>query len=253
MNEKEVAIKAAKEAGKLLVEKFGDIHHIKDKGLKEDVTNVDMEAEKIILSEIKKHFPDHNILSEESGEENKSSEYTWIIDPIDGTTNYSVRNPFFNTSIGLAKNNEIILGVIYAPIINELFVAEKGKGAFLNDKKISVSDEQSLSKCLITFCHGKTDEDLKKISEIFGKLKKAAKDFDRMKSGALELAFVAAGRFGGFIYNNVRPWDVAAGILLVKESGGKVTDFEGNEWDLTKKNLVATNGKIHEELLKNIK
>lgn len=252
MREIGVAMKAAREAGKILLDGFGRQHEVKDKGLREIVTEIDKESEKRIIGIISKNFPDHTILSEESGIR-KGNEYMWIVDPLDGTTNYSIRHPFFNVSICLAYKKEPLLGVTYAPYMKELFHAEKGKGSFLNGNRIRVSEEPDLSRSLITFCHGKNPEDLKKIAEIFPRLKTAARDFDRLKSGALELAYVACGRLGGFLYNNARSWDVMAGVLLVREAGGRVTDFAGNEWDMAKKDLLATNGKLHQRILMNIK
>ena len=246
---KETAILAVKEASKIIMDNFQKKHDIKIKNYKEIVTEVDRMAEKKIISVIQKKFPDHQILGEETGEHKTDSEYKWIIDPIDGTTNYSIGHPFFNTSIGLAKDNEIILGVVYAHVTDELFVAEKGKGAYMNGKKIFVSDRKDLDFSFITYCHGKTPEDVKTIISLINEIRPKSRDMVRMKSAALELAYLASGRVETFVYNNVSSWDVAAGVLLVKEAGGKITDFEGNDWNLTKNNLVATNGKIHEKIL----
>jgi len=246
---KEVAINAAMESGKIIMANFKKKHNMKEKSYHEDVTEVDSLAEKKIISIIKEKYPNHQILGEESGLEKTDSEYKWIIDPIDGTTNYSMMHPFFNTSIGLVKSGEIILGVTYAPVTDEMFVAQKGKGAFLNGKRIHVSKKSELEISSAAYCHGKTPEDIKNIIQIFSSLKPKVRDITRMKSAALELAFTACGRVEAFVYNNMKPWDVAAGVLLVRESGGKVTDFFGNEWDLTKNNVLATNGLIHENVL----
>lgn len=249
---KELAIHAAKEAGKILMENFHKKHQVSVKAFNEIVTEVDVMAEKKIISILREKFPDHQILAEESGLEKTDSEYQWIIDPLDGTKNYSIRHPFFNVSIGLVKSKEIILGVVYAPVTDELYVAEKGKGSFLNGEKISVSDNNDFSKTFVTYCHGKQKKDIEEILAIMKETRLDVQEMTRFKASALELAYLAAGRVDVFIHNNMSPWDVAAGVLLVREAGGKVTDYSNNEWDLTKNYLLASNGKIHEEILNRI-
>lgn len=246
---REVIVNCIKEGGKILLEYFNKPYHIWEKSKGDIVTEADIKTEEKIKSIIQKNFPDHNILGEESGFQDYGSEYLWVIDPLDGTTNYSMKNPFFNVSVSLAKNQEIILACTYAPVTQELFFAEKGKGAFLNGNPIQVSQESNLSKLNLFFCNGSSKKDKKEIGKIFSELKLLAKDFDRLKSGALELAFVACGRAGGYIANNNRPWDSSAGSLLVKEAGGLVTDFEGNPWNVKSRDILATNGRIHKQIL----
>jgi len=256
MKETEVAIQAAKEAGKIIMENFGKVHSIKMKSKRDFVTETDIQAEKKILGILKKEFPDYSVLAEESGEHGEG-EMKWIVDPLDGTTNYSIGNPFFNVSIGLAKKTgnrwEIISGVVYSPVTGEVFSAEKGKGAFLNGEKISVSQESELSKLLLTFCHGNDESDIKRVCGFFQELKLKSRDFNRMRAGALELAFVAAGRIGAYISSGDMAWDSAAGSLLVREAGGRLTNFQGNEWGIGEKTLLATNGFVHEKIIEIIK
>jgi myo-inositol-1(or 4)-monophosphatase len=249
MEFREVAVRAAKEAGKITVDHFYRKHTVKTKTPRDLVTEVDIASEKRILDLIKKNFPDHSILSEESGKDQEASEYLWVVDPLDGTTNYSIKNPFYNVSIALTKNNKVILAVVYAPMTNEMFVAEKGKGAFLNGKRIHVSPERDFSKLLFAYCHGSTFDEIERITKIFAKLKPAVRDFSRMRAGALELAFVACGRLGAYISSGSNPWDVAAGALLVREAGGRVTDFVGNEWNIERNDILATNKAVHERLV----
>ncbi len=251
---KNTVVLAAKEAGKILMQNFGRHYNVRVKEPREIVSDIDLKAEKKILSILRKNYPQYNILSEEFGKERKKSESTWIIDPLDGTTNYTIRNPFFDISIALANGNEVVVGCVYAPVTNELFYAEKGKGAFLNGKRIKVSNIDSISKSLLTFCNGKSDFELERITRIFKELKPHARDFNQMRAGALELAFVAAGRVEAYISNGGKPWDAAAGSLLVKEAGGMATDFSGKGWvfDFDKEicDILASNKKIHKEILK---
>jgi myo-inositol-1(or 4)-monophosphatase len=241
------AIEAARKAGDHARERFFKQHKIGLKTSHDLVTEVDVHNEKTITAMIREAFPEHAILGEETGLK-RGSDYTWIIDPLDGTTNYSIHNPFFDISIGVAKGNEPVIAVVYAPMTDEMFVAEKGKGAYLNGKRTHVSPE-SMTNSLLTYCHTSTNKEIKRIIEIFAKLKPLARDFNRMRAGALELAFVAAGRVGAYISNGAKSWDVAAGTLLVREAGGMVTDFSGTEWNLESSDIIASNGKIHQKLV----
>lgn len=250
---RELAMRAAEEAGKLLKDRFNKHHDVHLKAHREIVTEADLASEKLILGMIREKFPEHSILSEEAGRSGKDSEYMWVVDPLDGTTNYSIRNPFFNVSIGLVKSNEVVLAVTYAPMTKEMYVAEKGKGATLNGKPIRVSEEASVSNAMMAYCQGNRPEDVKRVVGIFSKIRPAVKDLNRMRSGALELAFVAAGRLAAYIANDTTPWDAAAGCLLIREAGGKVTDFKGSEWDVNTRDILASNGKIHDEILQLIK
>ncbi len=249
---KQTAIKAAKAAGKLLLEKFKklDRRTVKFKSKHEILSSLDLEAEKIILEIIKKKYPNHHILSEESGEIGPKSDYLWIIDPLDGTTNYSMGNPLFSVSIGLAYKNETILGVVYAPYLKELYVAEKDKGAFLNGENIKVSQRDKLLKALITFCHGHKEKDIKRVVKLYEKFKLSGFDMRQLGSAGLELAFVARGSTEAIMIPGAHLWDVGAGTLLVREAGGKVTDFKGKEWNLKSEDMLASNGRLHGQIIK---
>ncbi len=248
---KDLAIKAIKEAGEILLEHFGKGHKVEFKTRMDYVTEADKEAErkiKKILSE-----SGYGFIGEESGETKTDSEFKWIVDPLDGTTNYTVGNPFFGVAIALAKKDEVILGLVYCPLTKELFIAEKGKGAFLNDKEIHVSNESDISKSLLVYCHSNDDSGIRRIIDIFSKLKPLPRDFNRMRSAGLEMAFVACGRLEAYMSPGLSIWDVAPGSLLVREAGGKVTDFNNEQWTSSKTDILASNGKIHDKILEILK
>lgn len=219
-------------------------------GINNLVTEADHAAEKAIIEVIQLSHPDHFILSEETGEIKTNSEYKWIIDPIDGTVNFANGIPICCVSIALEKSGEMILGAVYNPFINELFFAQKGMGAFLNDKKISVSNKTSVAKsCLVTgFPYTYLDSENGPI-QVFEKLIRQGIPVRRLGSAAIDLCWVAAGRFDGFYEHNLQAWDSAAGFLLVEEAGGKITDFKGDYYSPYQPHIIATNGKIHDELL----
>lgn len=247
---KRVVLASLKESGKILMEGFGkDLDICVKENIHSIVTKTDTEAEKRIMSIIRKDFPEHRILAEESGRTGQESEYTWVIDPLDGTTNYSMSNPVFNTTVGVAKGDEMIMGGVYAPVTKELFFAERGKGSFLNGKRIRISEEGNLSRLVLLYCHGNDLESIKRSSAIYADLKLKSRDTKRMGSAALELSYVAAGRAGCFIAPGTSPWDAAAGSLLVREAGGKVTDFQGREFNLKSRDILASNGKVHQKLM----
>lgn len=251
---KTTALSAAKKSGKMLLQEFKNFDRSKItlKSQHEILTTADLKSEKIIIQEIKKTFPEHQILSEEAGDNRKNSDYLWIIDPVDGSTNFSIHNPLWAVSIGLAFRRKIILGVVYIPIMDEIFVVEKGRGAFLNNKKIKVSKIKS-GKVINTYCHGNTQRDIKKALQYYQKQKLNQLDCRQLGSASSELAYVASGRVESIVIPGVNSWDVAAGILLVREAGGKVTDFHGRQWDLDSRDMVASNGKVHSDILKALK
>jgi len=248
-NFKKVATLAVKEAGKILQKHFGkpiEISFKKDLSL---ITGIDFKAERIIIKLIKKNFPSHNILSEESG--GKTGEkYTWVVDALDGTTNYTKNFPFFSTSIALLYKRDLIMSIVFNPISKELYFAEKGKGSFLNGKRIKVGKQQTLSKAVILLNKGRTKKDFIKFHKILGKVGKLCRTFRFWGSLNLELCYIASGRIDGHIDVGSKLWDFAAGVLIIREAGGKVTDFNGQDWQIDTKNTIATNGKIHNQLLK---
>jgi len=228
----------------------GDFKITNKEGINNLVTEADHAAEKAIIEVIQQAHPDHFILSEETGEIKTDSEIKWIIDPIDGTVNFANGIPLCCVSIGVEKEGQMILGAVYNPFMNELFFAQKGMGSYLNEKKISVSDKSTVIKsCLVTgFPYTYLDSPNGPI-QVFEKLIRQGIPVRRLGSAAIDLCWVAAGRFDGFYEHSLQAWDSAAGFLLVEEAGGKVTDFEGNYYSPYQPHILATNGKIHDELL----
>ncbi|MDP3043034.1 MAG: inositol monophosphatase family protein [bacterium] len=251
---KQIAIEAVKKSGKMLILRYKrfDRADVMLKARHEILTKADLASEKIIIGEIRKNFPEHNIISEEAGSSKKISDYTWIIDPIDGTTNFSMHNPLWSISIAVAKNNndklEIVAGIVYAPMLDELYVAEYGKGAYLNGKKIKVS-KINKGKVLNIFCNGKRPAGIKKAIEYYRKQKLAGFDCRQFGSAAIELSYLACGRVESFVAPMANDWDVAAGALLVREAGGVVTDFAGKEWRIGSGDVAASNGLAHQNIL----
>jgi myo-inositol-1(or 4)-monophosphatase len=228
----------------------GDFKITNKEGINNLVTEADHAAEKAIIEVIQQAHPDHFILSEETGEIKTDSEIKWIIDPIDGTVNFANGIPLCCVSIGVEKEGQMILGAVYNPFMNELFFAQKDMGSYLNDKQIHVSDKSTVIKsCLVTgFPYTYLDSPNGPI-QVFEKLIRQGIPVRRLGSAAIDLCWVAAGRFDGFYEHSLQAWDSAAGFLLVEEAGGKVTDFEGNYYSPYQPHILATNGKIHDELL----
>ena len=219
-------------------------------GINNLVTEADHAAEHAIIEEIKKNFPGHHRLSEEAGEIIQDSEYKWIIDPIDGTVNFANGIPLNCVSIAIEKNKEMLLAAIFNPHLNELFFAEKGQGATLNGAPISVSNQEKVIKsCLVTgFPYTYLDAENGPL-DVFERFVRKGIPVRRLGSAAIDLCWVACGRFDGFYEHKLEAWDSAAGYLLVEEAGGKVTDFKGNKFSPYQPHVLATNGKIHDEML----
>lgn len=219
-------------------------------GVNNLVTEADHASEKAILSVIRNKFPDHQILAEESGKLVQDSTYKWIIDPIDGTVNFAQGIPLNCVSIGIEYEGEIILGAVYNPHLNELFLAEKGKGSTLNEKPIRVSDKtETIKSCLVTgFPYTYINEPNSPV-EVFERFVRKGVPVRRFGSAAIDLCWVACGRLDGFFEQKLEPWDSAAGYLIVEEAGGKVTDFSGEKYSVYQHKILATNGKIHTEML----
>ena len=241
----------AVQAGAVELQNFfnGNFKITNKEGINNLVTEADHAAEKAIIEVILDNHPDHFILSEETGEISSDSEYKWIIDPIDGTVNFANGIPLCCVSIGVEKAGQMILGAVYNPFMNELFFAQKGMGATLNGNKITVSDKDKVIKsCLVTgFPYTYLDSPNGPIL-VFEKLIKQGIPVRRLGSAAIDLCWVAAGRFDGFYEHKLQAWDSAAGFLMVEEAGGKITDFEGNYYSPYQPHIIATNGKIHDEL-----
>ena len=223
----------------------------KKSGINNYVTELDKKAEQIIIDSIKKAYPEHNILAEESGSHNNNSDFTWIIDPIDGTTNFIHGHPEYSISIAFKQHDKVTHGVIFDPNRNDLYHAEAGKGAYLNDKRLRVSKINYLEDALIGTGFPTYDMNiLDKYLAIFKEMLQNTAGHRRSGSAALDLAYVASGCLDGFWEFNLQPWDVAAGYILVKEAGGLVTDFNNTSDFWKNGNIVAGNPKILPELLK---
>jgi myo-inositol-1(or 4)-monophosphatase len=249
----EAAIKAAKQAGEIQRQYYGRDKKIEFKGEINLVTEVDKKSEKMIVEYLKSQFPDHSVLAEEGSNSDESSDYKWVIDPLDGTTNYAHNYPFFAVSIGLEKNREIVAGVVYHPIWEELFVAEKGSGAFLNGERIVVSKVENLRRALVTTGF---PYDLKKIPpeafHYFKNFMETSQAVRRDGSAALDLCYLAMGRMDGFWEQDLNPWDTAAGLIIVQEAGGLVTNFKTSSFSIYEKEILASNGLIHEQMRANL-
>lgn len=247
MNFKSTALLAAKEAGIVLLKYFGKNENIKEKLNKSLVSKADLEANKAIIKIIKKNFPSHSILSEETEFEDNKSDYRWVIDPLDGTHNFLHGIPLFGVSIALEHKNEIILGVLHFPVLKLTAAAEKGKGAFLNGKKIKVSKKKDINHSLISFEYAYSNR--KEKVDFIGKFVHTAIDLRNFGSAIYDLLIVACGRCDGFVILSTHEWDVAAGFLLVDEAGGRITDLKGEKWNLHDDKFVVSNGKLHNKIL----
>jgi myo-inositol-1(or 4)-monophosphatase len=249
----EFAINIGRKAGKLLMDFYNSREDL-NISYKEDnsiLTRADIASEKLIVEAIKKKFPSHSILAEEGDKLDMDSEYTWCIDPLDGTTNFSIHYPFFCVSIALFKKSEPIIGVIYFPSQDELYHAKKGGGSYLNERLIKVSSESAFNRAIVAFSNSRREQDIKLISKIFLELRLLKQKLRHFGSAALELAYTACGRISGFLSIGTNIWDIAAGMILIKEAGGKITTLSGKEYTLEDegKIIIATNELIHENLL----
>ena len=244
-------MKAMEAGARVLRHYFHGTYEISYKdGVNNLVTQADKESEAAIIAAITQDCPDHAILSEESGALPRDSPYHWIIDPIDGTVNFAHRIPICCVSIGLEKDGEMIMGAVYNPLMEECFVAEKGKGATLNDQAIRVSEKKEVgTSCLVTgFPYTYLDMPNGPL-DVFERFIRKGIPIRRLGSAALDLCWVAAGRFDGFFEHQLNAWDSAAGFIIVEEAGGRVTDFWGKRYSPHRPQVVATNGRIHDELL----
>lgn len=245
----QTAVEAARRAGSYQRHRFTSQLNVDLKGDKDLVTEVDRESERLIVEHLLTRFPEHTILAEEGEYSQNRSSLRWIIDPVDGTTNYAHGFPWFCVSIGLEADEEIVAAVIFNPIYDELFTAAKGEGAFLNGRKLSVSGHAPLKNSLLgTGFPYDCATDPANNFDNFIAFQKAARGIRRAGAAALDLAAVAAGRLDGFWELKLKPWDVAAGVLMVREAGGMVTGFDGSEYSIFNNRIVASNGLIHTEM-----
>jgi len=252
-----VMVKACRKASKVLIRDFGEVEklQVSIKGPGDFVTASDKKVEKILIEELQKARPNYSILSEEIGQIDNDESFRWIIDPIDGTANFLHGIPHFAISVGLEHEKEIICGIVYDPIKDEMFVAEKGNGAYLNNYRMRVSSRSKLKDCII-FTGGPKREAKNReqaLKEYYNFSSKVMIPIRKLGSAALDMAYVAAGRCDGFWQRNLNYWDIAAGIILVKESGGFVTDFSGKNEYIQNKTILVTNSKVNNEMIEVLK
>ncbi|MGB8706482.1 MAG: inositol monophosphatase family protein [Dehalococcoidia bacterium] len=248
-NALEVAIVAAKEAGEILLAHLGSVRQIKHKSQGNLVTDADILSEKLIIDFLKREYPDFGILSEESNSSASVSGYTWVVDPLDGTNNYTYGIPFFCVNIALVQDEDILLGITYDPMRGELFQAEKGEGAYLNDSHIRISAISSLQESLIGldlgYSHDRGSQMLDTVNRLWGQVHCVR----LMGSSSLGLAYVACGRVSLYFHRYLFPWDIASGLLLVREAGGEVVDWQGRPANFRDTELVASNLRLQREFL----
>ena len=246
-------VKACRKASKTIIRDFGEIEKLQVslKGPGDFVTASDKKVEKILINELQEARPSYSILSEEIGQINNDKSFKWIIDPIDGTANFLHGIPHFAISIGLEHDDEIICGIVYDPIKDEMFVAEKGNGSYLNNQRMRVSSRSKLKDCIVFTGGPKLESKNKELAlEEYKKFSsKILIPIRKLGSASLDMAYVAAGRCDGFWQRNLSYWDIAAGIILVKEAGGFVTDFEGENRYVENKTILATNSRINKEMV----
>lgn len=247
---KAIALQAAQAGGEVLMKHFGRQVRIEEKHLQGLVTEADRESERVIVDTIRRTFPRHDILAEENEYASEGSQYRWIIDPLDGTTNFAHGFPWFAISIALEVEGSVTLGVIFNPVLREMYVAEKGDGAVVNEFPIRVSGTSSLDHSLLATGFPYDRKQSKQNNyDNFIRFQQAAQACRRPGAAALDLACVASGRFDGYWEMKLKPWDCAAGKLLVEEAGGRVSDFRGNPCDIYGVEILASNGSIHEAML----
>jgi myo-inositol-1(or 4)-monophosphatase len=247
---KEFMVDLAQKAGSVLMNNFKidkELLNVRSTA-KEVVTKYDKEVDQLIIKQIRKTYPSHSLLTEESGHHVADPDWLWIVDSLDGTGNFANQNPFFSVCLALMHKGELYLGVIYAPAINEFYLAERGKGAYLNQKRIHVSNIKKQEKSYLFYCEG-GNKDRIRTGAILNEIYPKAIDIRKLGSAGLETAWVAAGRGEAYFTTKIEPWDVAPGVLLVSEAGGQVTDFRGNPWKSECGDFLFSNGEIHSTLL----
>jgi myo-inositol-1(or 4)-monophosphatase len=251
MKERELMEGLARKAGDTLMKHFRqDWALLKERSTaKQAITRYDKEVDRLIIEEIKRHYPHHSLLTEESGLLQDDPDWLWIVDSLDGTGDFANFNPLFSVCLALMHQNELLLGVICAPAIDEFYFAEKGKGARLNGVKIRVSDVSDLSQSYIFYCEG-GDGNRARTGGLLHKVYPHVTDIRKLGSAGLETAWVAAGKGEAYFTTSIEPWDIAPGVLLVQEAGGKVSDFQGNPWKPQTSDLLFSNEKLHGKMLR---
>ena len=247
--ELEAALEAARRAGEVLREGFGAHHRVRYKGEVDIVTEIDERAEEVIREALLGAYPSYSMLAEEGGETAGEGDARWIVDPLDGTTNYAHGLPLFAVSIALEKAGEVVAGVVHDPMRQETFVAERGRGARLNDESIGVSETDDLVRALVVTGFPYDREEVPAAIDLFGRLSMRTQSMRRLGSAALDLCYVAAGRLDAYYERGGYAWDVAAGSLLIEEAGGKITDYKGRPFEMEGKEVIASNGLLHPKLI----
>lgn len=236
----------AKQAGDVLLSHFQEDQQLLKlrSSVKEAVTRYDKMVDELIIQEIRRQYPDHSLLTEESGLLEGNPDWLWIVDSLDGTANFADSNHLFSVCLAVMHKGELALGAIYAPAINELYLAEKGNGAYLNQRRIHVSETSHLGQSYLFYCEG-GERDRERTGTLFSRVYPKVTDLRKLGSAGLETAWVAAAKGEAYFTTKIEPWDVAPGVLLVEEAGGKVTDFNGKPWQPETSDLVFSNGRVH--------
>jgi len=247
----QIAEVIARQAGAVLMEGYGNVRHIQQKGVIDLVTEFDKRSEEVIISSIQQKFPDHAILAEESGHNKTISDYQWVIDPLDGTTNFAHGIPIFSVSIGLLRNNSPVAGVVYDPVRNEMFSAELGQGATLNNHPIQVSSQTDLGQAVIStgFPYDVRTNPRNNFAQ-FVQFQLRTQAVRHLGSAALDCTWTAMGRLDGYWEFAVKPWDIGAGALIVREAGGRVTSVDADENFLSNDSILVSNGLLHGQMLR---
>ena len=245
----ETAVEIARESGALLANYFERHVPFELKGDFDLVTEADRASEKLVVERLRSHFPSHGIVAEEGGGHEGTSDFRWYVDPLDGTTNFAHSFPMFNVTLGLERAGELIAGVVYDPIRGEMFTAERGSGAWLNNRRMHVSKAARLADCLASTGFPSRKRHHNVNIHFYHQLAMASHGVRRTGSAALDLAYVASGRLDVFWEFGLNPWDMAAGILLVSEAGGRVSDMNGANHSLTSRHVLADNGLVHDEVI----
>ncbi len=245
----ETAIQAARAAGRLLVERLPNEREVQAKGLRDIVTDADLAAEKAVVQIIRARFPDHALLTEEEGASGGDAPFVWVVDPLDGTTNYSRRMPIFSVSIGLVHEGELEAGVVYDPLRDHLFVAERGRGATLNGQALQVNAIDQMDHAVVGLDWAHANRDRHEVLTRLGQIAPACGTLRGRGSAARAWWYVAAGWIDAYFHGGLKPWDMAAGLLLIQEAGGRVTDLDGQPWQPWGQRILVSNGHIHQALL----
>jgi myo-inositol-1(or 4)-monophosphatase len=245
----DTAIDAAHAAGKVLIERLANEREVRVKGLRDIVTDADLAAEAAVIQAIRTRYPGHALLTEEGGESVGNASYVWVVDPLDGTTNYSRRFPAFSVSIGLVHQGELTVGAVYDPLNRHLFTAQRGQGAKLNGTPLRVSRVDQVGQAVVALDWAHAQDERHEILARLGRVAPVCGTVRAFGSAALGLCYVGAGWLDAYFHIGLKPWDMAAGLLLIEEAGGRVTDIQGQPWQPWDQRVLVSNGRLHRTLL----